>query len=578
MPPELIVRLLARRGIAGEELEAFFDPSPRRLAAPASLPGVAEAADAILAAHGQGRRIVVFGDYDCDGVCATALLTRCLRTLGIPAETFLPERITEGYGMTKASVARLLAEHPETGLVVTVDNGINSIAEIAMLAERGIDTVVTDHHLPTLAEDGTTMVLPAARAVVNPKVAAPPELAGLCGAGVAYFLAGRLVTEARRLGLYAGGKVSAPLLVLAGIATVTDIMPLVGQNRILVSAALELFAHSAPVGLVELHQRAARTGAERMTARDFGFLIGPRINAAGRIASGTKALDLVLMDASAREEARRFAQEIDALNLDRKQLEQAMTDEAAGKVVKGAPAQVIDLKGGHPGVAGIVAARVLERLSRSGSEVAPSARIDTVSDTGLAVPVCVVVNGHGSVRAPDGYNVRDAFVAAAETLERYGGHAAAGGFSVKEGQIDRFRALFCAACAAQAPARGLTTASSDPADLWLGPSEITLELARWVEKMEPFGEGNREPVFGLKGVTLASVAPLGSDGRHLSVTFRTRNVPRAVWWCRGDLVEALRARSDARFDVFFNLSVSDFHEPHVELRLTGIRECDGRSI
>ena len=548
----LLARLLAARGIGAQEAGAYFAPSISSLAAPSELPGVDAAAEKILDFALRGDRIVVFGDYDCDGVCATAILLKAIGAVakdGASPRPFLPERLSEGYGMNSASVSRMLAENPGVKLVVTVDNGINSIDEIAYLKERGVSVVVTDHHLPG-------EVLPAADALVNPKVAAPERLEGLCGAGVAFLIANALVNLAKARGAYTGPSVGGPLLVLAGLATVTDVMPLVGQNRIIVSEALRRFRSLAPLGLRELFERASRSVAPALTTKDFGFLIGPRINAAGRLASGMEALELVV--STDREEARELARRVDVRNAERKSIEQAMLDGALERIVPGAPAQVIDLPEGHQGVSGIVAARILERLASSGDGPGP-------------VPVCVVVGGHGSARAPEGYNVRDAFVASDEALDRYGGHAAAGGFSVKEGMVDRFRELFCAACAEQSVAIPSGERSLARLDAWVTGADLTLELADWLQKMEPCGEANPEPLFGIRGVRFSEVRPLGAEGRHLVATFRDRSVPKAIWWNRGDRVEELRAHSAAAYDIVFTLEANDYMERHVEIRLVDVQ-------
>ena len=547
---EIVAKILRARGISEAELGDFLNPSLDQLARPEELPGVEAAADAVLAAMAAGRKVVVFGDYDCDGVCATAILVKALGALGANVEPFLPSRLTEGYGMSDASVARLLAEQPDVGLVVTVDNGINSIDQIAALRSRGVDVVVTDHHLPTRlpGKDGAPgeVVLPDATALVNPKVAAPAHLADLCGAGVSFLLANRLISEAGRRGMYSGEKVGGPLLVLAGIATVTDLMPLLGQNRILVAEALKRFAAWAPMGVRELYARAARAGAERLTSRDFGFLIGPRINASGRLGSGEQALELVLSDD--REISRELARIVDMRNMERRSIEQKMSEDALARVVEGASAQVIDLPEGHPGVVGIVAARLLERIGRG--------------------PVCVIAGGHGSGRAPDGFNLRDAFDACAPVLERYGGHAAAGGFSVKEGMTDEFRRLLCEYCDRVDRERPPAVAGGVEPDIWIEPKDVSLELADEVARLEPFGEGNPEPTFGLRGVTLSDVRPLGSDGRHLTLSLRESRL-RGVFWNHGDMVEDLRA-SPVRRDLVFALTVSDYGERHVELRLVAV--------
>lgn len=559
--PDILKRLLRARGIVESDWERFLNPSLRDLVDPAELPGVAEASRTILDAVAARRRIVVFGDYDCDGVCATAILVKALRAVASDPSTvspFLPERLSEGYGMSDASVARMLAENPGVGLVVSVDNGINSIGQVADLKERGVEVVVTDHHLPTRAAtaDGSPgdVVLPRAAVVVNPKVDAPAKLRDLCGAGVAFFLARRVIDDARAAGTYSGPKVCGPLLVLAGLATVTDIMPLLGQNRILVAEALRNFQSHAPLGLKKLHLRAARNARGEMTSRDFSFLLGPRINAAGRLASGMDALDLILEERS-EDIANGYAISIDHNNAERKAIEQRMTEEALAKVVPGAAAQVIDLPGGHQGVAGIVAARVMERL-------------------GGTVPVCVIAGGHGSGRSPGGVNIRDAFVACSEVLSNYGGHAAAGGFSVKEGMVDEFRTMLVRYCERMREGCGDVVAA-EATDLWIEPEEVSLVLAESLLRMEPFGEGNPEPVFGLRGVRLRDVKRLGADGRHLSAVVAVEGQPaglRTVWWNAGDRADGLRTAGDGRWDVRLSLFISDYGDRHVEGRLCSVAD------
>ncbi len=549
----LVEKILAKRGIVGAALEDYLHPTLDKLAKPEELPGIDKAADIILDSVLYRRKIVVFGDYDCDGVCATAIISRTLKALGGTVSEFIPDRLTEGYGMSEQSIARMLKGNPGVGLVITVDNGINSVTEVTNLKRKWSSVVVTDHHLPSYAKatEGKPgdLILPDANAIVDPKVEAPPHLQNLCGAGVAFMLANRIISEAKRRGMYSGPSIGGPLLVLAGLATVTDIMPLLGQNRILVSEALKRFFTCAPMGLKELHSRAARAGATELTTRDFSFMLGPRINAVGRIESFGAAQALELVVSEDKEIVRELARLIDGYNVERKQIEQKMTDEAMAKIVPGAPAQVIDLSDGHPGVAGIVAARVMERLE-------------------CRVPVCVYAGGHGSARAPEGFNIRDAFVACDEVLERYGGHAAAGGFGVKEGRVDDFRRMLCDYCTKQGGGDILVAAEKGP-DLWVEPGDLTLELAEELRELEPFGEGNREPVFGLKEVLFADVKTLGMDGKHLAIAFRGSGL-RAVWWNHGDLVEKIRAASAVPHDVLFTLAVSEYGERHAEPRLVSI--------
>lgn len=561
--PPILARLLASRGVTEEGREAFLDPSLGRLARPNDLPGIADAVQVILPFLRTNRKIVVFGDYDADGVCASAILVTALRRLGGNAEAFIPHRFDEGYGMTAASLERLQREQEGVALVVTVDNGISSPNEVAKLKKQGFRVVVTDHHLP-----GET--LPEADALVNPRVRSCPGCADLCGAGVAFFLASALVQAATAEGLYAGSKFGGPLLVLAGLATVADLVPLKEQNRILVAQSLAYFNRCAPCGLRELRDKAARSAAA-LTARDYGFLLAPRINAAGRMKTADAAFKLLVCTDEDREGARQLASRIDGFNGERRGFEQTMFLEACAQIQEackkrgvseeevqavvawdaGCAAEPEKKQGWHLGVAGIVASRLLEHYH---------------------VPAAVAVGETGSVRAPDGYNVHDALAAASEHLVRFGGHAAAGGFTVKPGAFEAFRAAFTAACAKQ---RGGRAPDADARDFdgWVEPGDLTFDLFKALRRLEPFGEGNPEPVFGLRGVTLREVRVMGVEGRHLSLAFVNRDVPRAIWWGHGGRAEELRKHAARPYDVFFTLTTSGFDSalPHLELRVVDLR-------
>ena len=555
--PPILARLLASRGVTEEGREAFLDPSLTRLARSDDLPGMTEAVQVILPFLHTKRKIVVFGDYDADGVCASAILVTALRRLGGNAEAFIPHRFGEGYGMTAASLERLWCEHADAALVVTVDNGISSPDEVAKLKVKGIRVVVTDHHLP--GEN-----LPKADALVNPRVQSCPGSADLCGAGVAFFLASALAQAATEKGLYTGPKFSGPLLVLAGLATVADLVPLKEQNRILVAQSLAYFNRCAPCGLRELRDKAARSAAA-LTARDYGFLLAPRINAAGRMATADAAFKLLACTDEDREGARQLASRIDGFNGERRGFEQTMFQEACAQIDKAGEEDlqaVVAWDAGcvtgatkgqrwHLGVAGIVASRLLEHYH---------------------VPAAVAVGETGSVRAPDGYNVHDALAAASEHLVRFGGHAAAGGFTVKPGAFEAFRAAFTTACAKQRKEHALDADARD-FDGWVEPGDLTPGLYADLRRLEPFGEGNPEPVFGLRGVTLREVRVMGVEGRHLSLAFVNRDVPRAIWWGHGGRAEDLRKHAARPYDVFFTLTTSGFDSalPHLELRVVDLR-------
>ena len=529
---EILKKLLERRGV--KDFDAFLNPSLEHLQSPTSLPGIKEASEAMLPFITKREKIVVFGDYDCDGICATAILVRVLKALKANVVAFLPRRLDEGYGMTDKSVKRLLDEHPDVKLVVTVDNGINSIGQIDYLKSKSIDVVVTDHHLPGES-------LPRCISV-NPKVASPPELADICGAGVAYLLAQEIVLSARKTGLYSGPKLGGPLIVLAGLATVTDIMPLLGYNRALVSNALKHFGEWAPQGLKKLLDVAMRKPVNSLNSRHFGFMLGPRINADGRMAEGLDALNLVLSDDA--DESYLFAQKVDDKNRERKDKEQTMTDEALSKIVPDAPAQVIELDEGHKGVVGIVASRVLEHLRRR-------------------VPVCVIAQHHGSARSPEGVNIRDAFDACKEHLTNFGGHAAAGGFSVLPGHIDLFREAFCR-YARNFVSNDQISDVSKSAELVLSKDDVTSELADEIQRLEPFGEGNPEPVFLFSNPKIEQVGTF-CEGKHLSAMV---NSIRAVWWNHGREIEKFAAASTGEKNILFTIEKTFYKEtPEVELRI-----------
>ena len=540
----IVERLLELRGIGEDAREAFLDPSLRRLARGDDLPGVRAAVGVILPFVRDGRKIVVFGDYDCDGVCASAILVTTLRRLGADADAFIPDRFKEGYGLTAASIDRLFREHPSVGLIVTVDNGISAAREVAELKARGVSVVVTDHHLPEPD-------LPVADALVNPRVAASPGCEELCGAGVAFYLAGALVQAATSAGIYSGGKFAGPLLVLAGLATVADLMPLRDQNRILVAQSLACFNRCAPVGLRELLLSAARVASSAPTSRDYGFLLSPRINATGRMESAVIAYNLLMEED--REVARNLAVRVNGLNSLRQTEEREMVVAVQAQVAPGRAAAVARREDGNSGVVGIVAARVMERLR---------------------VPVAVAVGDNGSVRAPAGYNAHDALAASSAALERFGGHAAAGGFTLKDGMFEEFKRLFTDACAAQYAANKeeIERGKVLEPDLWLEPEDLTLELFDSMQVIAPFGEGNEEPVFGLRSVRFGDAKPIGAEGKHAVFSFVNRAIPRAVWWNHGMDVEAIRAHDVPR-DVLFALIVSDYGgDRHLELRLIDVRQ------
>ena len=567
--PEVFAAALVQRGVTTvEAAEKFLRPSFSDFPDPLSLPGIRAAAELICDAIAAERKLLVFGDYDVDGLSATAILLRTFRALGATAESFTPSREHEGYGLSDASIARCRREHPGFDFWVTVDCGISSVDEIAALKASGITVVLTDHHEPHER-------LPAADALVDPRVAAVPGMEFLCGAGVAFVLAFALKQLAQERGLACPEGLSRQLLPLAGLATVADLVPLEGANRILVRTALEWWKQLVPevIGLRTLLNKV-NSRTDQPDARAFGFQLSPCINAAGRLGDSSAALKLLLT--ASEDEANSLAAQLSMRNAERKSIENRMFDEALlqlkidpARGFEGAAAVVsapetynpAAREGWHPGVVGIVASRLVERTG------VPSAVIAVEAESGA---------GRGSMRAPAGYNAVAALTAVAEHLDAFGGHAQAAGFSVKAGQLESFARAFSQACADQAAA---TRAAGQPVgtpveiERWVAPEEITLELANLMARLEPFGIGNPVPVFGAQDVQITEASPIGAEGKTLALRFSAqgRALPRAIWFGAGEYAEALRRMGPV--DIAFEVIRNEFRgDVSPELRIVAIRE------
>ncbi len=557
--PLPVARVLAARGVTTiAAATAFLSPDLKtHLGHPFEFPGARAAAERLWAAVREGREIVVFGDFDADGVAAAAVLATALRHIGGAVEVFLPVREPEGYGLTFAALERCLRERGHApGLLVTVDCGIGSVAEVAHLRTLGIEVLITDHHEP-----GTE--LPEAEVIVNPRLGSSKGTENLCGAGVAFKVAHALVEVGKAEGWYQGSGLCGELLTPVGLATVTDVVPLTGENRLFVSSALKHWGRFAGEGLRALLSRAASQTVDTLEAYTFGFILGPRINAAGRMDSAMVAYEL--LTTKDRDRAAELAAKLEGFNGKRKGVEERIIAAArrqcgldaaegtfeAAAVVVGSDGQHAGEAGWHPGVIGIVAARLSDAAGR------PAAVVAFDADGA----------GRGSVRAGEGYHALEALAAAGETLAGFGGHARAAGFHVKSGAFAQFKQLFCDACAAQAVAGGVGRKLT--VDGWLEPEQVALELFQEQQRLAPFGMGNPAPRWGLRGVTVERAQPVGASGEHLQLTFKLGHGDsiRGVWFRHGGVTEAVRAAGGI-FDVVFELVQSDFGgETSAELRV-----------
>ena len=496
----LVATLLAARGHSDPaRTDAHLAASPMALHDPFLLPGMQAAVERIGRAMRDKETILVHGDYDVDGVTGTSLLMRLFKLLGAKAVWHIPNRLEHGYSFGEHSLDRVA----ETGakVVISVDNGTSAHTVIAALKERGVDTVVTDHHEPS---EGP---LPVACAIVNPKLAdSTYPMRELCGGAVAFKLAWGVCQHhlgARRLSDDFKRFLEEATAYVA-IATVCDVVPLLDENRVFARFGLKALESSKNPGLAALRAAAGLKG--RLTAEDVAFQIGPRINASGRLGSAARAVELLLADDE--PSARAHAAELETLNQRRKVIEAEVLKAArlAAEPYADAsrhPVLVLAGQGWHQGVVGIVAARLTEEYHR------PAVVIGL---DGAA--------GRGSARTVGNFSILEAIRGAAAHLERFGGHAAAAGLEIRSENVERARA------AIEARARELLLAEAleEPAldiDCELPFERMTPATMALLDRLAPFGAANDAPVFLSRSVHLAEPPrTVGADQRHVLLHLR----------------------------------------------------------
>ena len=477
---------------------------------------MAGAVEAIKAAIAGGKRICVHGDYDADGICATALAVLILRELGADVTWHLPSRFEEGYGLQRETLARLADEG--CGLVLTVDCGVTAVEEIAEAQARGLEVVVTDHHRP-----GET--LPDCPVVATRPSDYPfPEL---CGTGVVYKLGEALLGP--------GHEALTRHLDLVALATISDVVPLVDENRALALAGLRALARTQKPGLRAL-MKSARVDPARVDEGAVGFRLAPRINASGRLCRPGAALELLLTED--KDEAGRLAHQLEELNRERQGVEDRILREALAKVEawpdvkQRSRGYVVADEGWHEGVIGIVASRLVERFHR---------------------PVVLIAGAgdgwKGSGRSTGAFDLHGGLAACAEHLERFGGHRAAAGLSILPGNVDAFADAFAAHADSV-----LTDDDLRPrtvVDAVVSGGELTLDLCGELRRLAPFGLGNPGVTLLLPSCELGDLATVG-DGKHLRFRVHDRNRSgSAIAFGLGTQLD--RFRRQGRYDVVFRL-------------------------
>jgi single-stranded-DNA-specific exonuclease len=532
---DCITRLLQRREFTcADEVRAFLNPRLSTLADPFLLPGIQDAVERIFHAVDRRQRIVLFGDYDVDGVTSLALLSEILRAYGSEPALFLPLRIEEGYGLSAEGVARCLRQHTPQ-LLVAIDCGTSSSVEIALLRKAGVDVIVLDHHEPKTE-------LPECL-LVNPKTT-NSRFEYLCSVGLAFKLCHALL-KTRRIDFDL-----KTVLDLVALGTVADIVPLQGDNRVFVKSGSAVIASSRRAGIVKLIEVAGVRPP--VMPDDIGYRLGPRLNAAGRLATAEKALRLLVTDNPI--EAAELARELDERNRERQQVEKQILQQAEEELAKNFdPSRdtgiVLGARGWHPGVLGIVASRISKKYYR------PTIIIG-FDESGA---------GKGSGRSIEGCSMVRALTECGNSLEKFGGHEMAAGVSLREKNLARFREQFL-----EAAARQLSDDALAPRlhlDAEIGLAEINFDLLHWHEMLQPFGNGNPQPIFVCSAVESAR-PPRVVGERHLDLRLKKQNaIRRAIFF---DSAEA--TLPPAPWDVAFRLHPNTYEgETRIDLHVQALR-------
>jgi len=558
--PLLAQVLIARGKSNADEARRFLDAKLSDLHDPSLLPGVDKAAEHIVKAVQEKRRITIYGDYDVDGVTGTSILWHCLQLCGATVDYYIPCRMVEGYGLNQTAIRQLWEEDPRR-LLISVDCGIASVEEARLARELGLELIITDHH-----HMGAT--LPDAAVLVHPRLPGSEYPFGeLCGAGVAFKVAWAVC---QKLG---DGKKASPRMReflkqavgLAAVGTVADVVPLQEENRVIVRYGLQSLREQSSLGMKSLLKIAELSEKKELKADDIGFSLGPRINAAGRLGQARLAVELLTTENP--ERALKLAEYLDQLNDNRKTVERRILRQAK-EMVEENPAWeqhktlVLAHHEWHPGVIGVVASRVSEAFGK------PTVLI-ALRDDGT---------GQGSGRSWAGFDLYTGLSSCSEHLLTFGGHKAAAGLRVSAGKIDVVRETLAAWAHQNFHPTPEDTELRIDAEVML--SEVNLRAIEELDRLGPFGQQNPVPRFMCSHVELAEPPrTMGEGNRHLSARIRQHStVLRAVAFGRGEWVEEL-AKQSAPFSICFAPIVNSFQGFNkVELQLIDWKPAAASSV
>lgn len=520
----LLAQLLLQRGIGrADEVEPFLTPEFKRLLSPEALPGAVDAGERLHAAIRARRKIVIYGDYDVDGITATTILWRVLKLAGGDVDYYIPSRIEEGYGLN-ADALRSIAQAGGQ-VILSVDCGITAVEPVVAARDAGLEIVITDHHEPHAA-------LPDAHAIVHPTALGPSENPHLSGAGVALKVAWAIAQRA------SGGDKVGPIFkealldatALAALGLIADVVPLVGENRVLASFGLRQLVQSQNHGLRALIEVSGLADRKQMSDYEVGFKLAPRLNAIGRLGHARLAVDLFTRSDAGK--AREIAATLDELNRKRQHVEREIAAQAEAQVAErgfdrdSCRGIVLADRDWHVGVIGIVAARIVEQFRR------PTFLIK------LDEECC-----QGSGRSVRNFPLHEVLAACGEHLLSFGGHAMAAGLRLHKSRLEAFTAAFL-----REAANRLTPADLRPRlrlDDEVSLGDLSLEVVDAIGKFAPFGEGNPRPRLASRPVELAEPPRnVGQNGAHLQLVVRENGVQRkAIAFGRGGEAEAI---SEAR--------------------------------
>ena len=563
----LLAQCLLNRGLSEPEMiEKFLAPRLKHLADPFLLPNMNAAVERLLLAHERDEPLVIFGDYDVDGVTSTTLLLEVLRKLGWRVDAYLPHRMDEGYGLSRDGVENCLKKFP-VKLLLAVDCGSTAVETIAWLRENNVEVIVLDHHQVSNPP-------PAAVALVNPQLVSALEIGNrkspivnfqeLCSAGLAFKLAHALLKRGRETGLPGAAECDLKsLLDLVALGTIADLVPLTGENRILVTAGLERLNTTQRPGIVALKEVAQSPA--KLGTHDVGFQLAPRLNASGRLETAEESLRLLL--AENLEEALPLAQNLDARNRERQKIERGITDAVAGVVRSkfNAETDFVIVEGEllwHIGVVGIVASRVLAEFYRPTIILGGDAEL-----------------WRGSGRSVAGFDLAAALRECDDLLVKHGGHAMAAGLTIAPDKVDLFRARLNELARRTLKPEDLQPPLRLDAEIEL--QEITLDSLAELEQLKPMGQGNPAVQFCARNLTQKK-PPLrmGAAKQHVKLWVTDTPSPgsgaasgavthEAVWWNAGAL-------PDGKFDLAFAPSVNEFNgRTTVQLKVLDWRAAAG---